>query len=154
MKESTKEILQHYYNKEQEKGSRILQQLQFMVYGLDSDVNDMFMIAKIVTNEEERNKLFQYYADSTLTFPGWDRKAYLDIMSLVYFLRIERKMAWSEIRKTLNLDKDDERYSTPSLSKECLRIEEGIHKYVKEGLSRLSKDTEIAKALSEVMTDE
>lgn len=149
--QSTKEILQYYYTKEQEKGSQILSQLQFMIYGLDSDTSDMFMISKIVTNKEERDKLFQYFADASLNFPSWDRKAYLDIISLVYFLRTERKMSWSGIRKTLKIDKDDEMFSTPTLNKECLRIEAGIHKYVQDGLARLNKESDIAEAIAGVI---
>lgn len=150
MKEFTRDIIRQHYSKEQDHGIDLLKQFQYLIYGLDSEENDMYMIAKIIKEEEVRERLFQYFANATLVFPDFERKEYLDIMAIVYYLRSQKKMGWADIRKALNIDKEDERFSTTNMSKEYTRIDEGINEYIRKGLELLNKEKSLESFLKEI----
>lgn len=142
-----KNYIKDYLESDDEINGKLLKQLRFQIYALDEGQSDIYMLSKILP-EKYVVELIKYYGEDCLRLPDQEKFYYLNMIAIIYFLRKEKKMEWSKIRKDLKLSKDDSRWATNNLSKEVQRIDEGLDLRTKQSLSRLGEKS-LEKILQE-----
>lgn len=140
--------IQTYLKVEKESTEKIFHQLALIIYQQQTSENDLYVLAKIL-KEEDLISLISYYDGDTLKIPT--KKEYRESLFLVivFFLKEIQGKSWNEIRDILDLSEKSGNLSTISLGKKLSLIKDEmrgqLEKFLK-GVDSKSLESLIEKA--------
>jgi len=121
-----KQKIEKYLKLEKETSEQILQALTLYIYEVDSQKNDLHILAKLL-KEEDIIKLVSYFNGDILKIPLKDDYRRCKLLAASFFLKVIKGWEWHQIRKYLNIeDIDDTEFSSISLGKKINNIKDDM----------------------------
>lgn len=126
-----RQTLDKYFRQEQQSTEQTFNQLAMYVYSLDSDNNDLAILAKIL-DEENLKKLIEYYDGKHIKPPTKKKFQECLLVSLCFYLKEIKGWNWSEIKNFMDLpDKYKDEISTISLGGKINKIKSRLQNDLK-----------------------
>jgi hypothetical protein len=102
MQRFLKETLESYFSQEDILNHQIFNELSLYIYSLDHKTNDLFMLARLM-KEEDLQKLISYYDGDCLRLPS--REAYKTsvLTALCFWLKVFKGYTWQDIKDYLDI---------------------------------------------------
>jgi hypothetical protein len=131
-----KERLKEHFETEDKNHQKLIDQLRLQIFSMETGQHDAYVLAKKLPREYMID-LFAYFDEDCIRTPGIEHWIYLETLSMIYYLRTNKGMAWAEIRKKLKLSNDDPLYKTPAMSKKVEEIDNYIQMRLRKALPSL-----------------
>lgn len=107
MQNTIKEKLKNYLVVEEETASKIFEQLAFYIYSLESGKHDLYILAKLLP-EEDINKMVAYFDGDTIKLPSKEQHKTLLLLSVCFYLKVLKGYSWERIKEFLDLPENNQ----------------------------------------------
>jgi len=87
--------------------SQMLNEITYYIYSLDSKKNDLYLIFKILGEENALN-FISYFSGDTIKVPSKKEVKEAKLLAVTFYLRVVQEYTWSEIRDLFNFEFKEE----------------------------------------------
>lgn len=102
MHDSLQQIAKEYLKQEEELGNKIYHQLALYIYSLESPNSDLYMLAKLL-KEDDLIRLISYYDGDVIRLPKKDNYKDCALTALCFYLKEIKGWSWEKIHTYLDL---------------------------------------------------
>lgn len=116
---------------------QILESLSLYIYQKQGDINDLYILAKLLP-EGTLSNLIAYYDGDSLNLPTKEEYKNSKILAVSFFLREIKKWSWEDIREFLDLPEEEiQMINSYSLGKKIATIKEELNYDIEKLLEQL-----------------
>jgi len=133
--------LEEYFEKDKYTSKKIFEILSLFIYQLEAGETDLYMLAKLIP-EENLRKLINYYDGDKIYMPTVEKYKECKLLAFTFYMREIKRKPWSEIKGILNLPENFEsEISSISLGKKHPEIKKKLNEEIITVLKQTLKDS-------------
>lgn len=145
--------VREYFEVDKYSTKQIFDSLTLYVYSLQTDQNDLYLLAKLLP-EDSISQLVSYYDGDYLRIPSKEDYREARLLALSFFLKEMQGWNWQNIRDFLHLpDKDSELLSSISLGRKINNIKDKMNKDIVGMLDNL-EDSNLESLIQEYINND
>ena len=120
--------IQEYFKIDKLSAKQSFDALTLYIYSLQSNQNDLYLLAKILP-ESSISELVSYYDGDYLRIPSKDDYKVARLVALSFFLKEIEKWSWPNIKDFLSLAEEDaDQFNTVSLGIKIKQVKDKMNK--------------------------
>lgn len=139
MQQYLKDIIEHYFQKDEILDKQIFNELTLYVYSLESKDSDLYMLAKML-DEESLQKIIAYYDGDSLKLPTREEYKNCVLTALCMWLKTFKGYSWIEIKEYLEIPENNKDIlSSISIGGKINKVQDNLGKELFDHLNRIEE---------------